>query len=71
VTMLMGILLIAPVSQGRIEITPFGGQQGGGEFEDFTTDVELELKEDSVYGVMVGFGQDMSNTQLELYFSHQ
>jgi hypothetical protein len=71
VTTLLVVLLVAPVSQGRIEITPFGGHQGGGEFEDYNTDSELEIKEDSVYGVMVGLGAETGDAQLELYFSRQ
>ncbi len=71
VTMLLVIFSMAPMSQGRIEITPFGGHQGGGEFDDFTTGAELELKEDSVVGLILGFGPIETNTQLEFYFSRQ
>ena len=71
VTMLLVIFSMASVSQGRIEITPFGGHQGGGEFDDFTTGAELELKEDSVVGLMLGIGEEGANTQLEFYFSRQ
>ena len=71
VMMWLLILVMAPASQGRIEITPFGGHQSGGEFEDYNSDSALEIKNDSVYGVTVGFGQEESISQLELYFSHQ
>jgi hypothetical protein len=71
VTMLLLILAVAPASQGRIEITPFGGHQSGGEFEDYNRNSDLEIKNDSVYGAIVGFGQEESLSQLELYFSHQ
>jgi hypothetical protein len=71
VTMWLLILAVAPASQGRIEITPFGGHQGGGEFDDYGSEPEVEIEDDSVYGVAVGFGHELGHSQLELYFSRQ
>ena len=70
-TVCLLILVVASAGQARIEITPFGGHQGGGEFDDHGSDPELEIQDDSVYGAMLGFGRDESPSQLELYFSRQ
>jgi len=71
VTMLLLILAVAPTSEGRIEITPFGGHQGGGEFDEHDSEPELEIEDDSVFGVAVGYGRELGLSQLELYFSRQ
>lgn len=71
VAVLLSVLAVAPVTQGRMEITPFGGYQSGGDFEDYSNDSEVELNGDSVYGLAVGFGREESISQLELYFSRQ
>ena len=70
-TVLIGFLCLVSTSQARVELTPFTGYQFGGEVEDFTTGATLELKETSNFGFILGFGEEGSGTQTEVYFSRQ
>ena len=70
VTMWLLILAVAPASQGRIEITPFGGHQGGGEFDDYGSEPEVEIEDDSVYGVAVGFGHAVEGRAAVVGYAH-
>jgi hypothetical protein len=60
----------APAQQYGVELTPFGGFQFGGRFENSSTGEKFELDEDFSYGLMVDVDLDRY-TQLELYWSRQ
>lgn len=71
IIVLLMILFLVSTSQGRVEITPFTGYQMGGEVEDFVTGAKLDFKDASSYGFILGFGEEGSGTQTEVYFSRQ
>lgn len=60
----------ALAEQYGVEITPFGGYQFGGDFDDIETGADLELDETSAYGLMVDVDLDWER-QVEVYFSRQ
>lgn len=70
-TVLLSVLCLVSTSQARVELTPFTGYQFGGEVEDFTTGATLKFKETSNFGFILGFGEEGSGIQTEVYFSRQ
>ena len=57
-------------SETRFEITPFAGYRVGGEFSDTETDVDLDVRESSAWGLIVN-GKVQANTEWEVLFSRQ
>lgn len=54
-----------------IEITPFFGLIAGGEFEEPTSGGELDIEEDTSYGIFVNVMADVPERQYELLYAKQ
>jgi opacity protein-like surface antigen len=70
------LVLLAPAawgqanSQGRFEITPYGGYRFGGTLNDTETGAEAELVDNSAFGLILNL-RESANTQWELIASRQ
>jgi opacity protein-like surface antigen len=53
-----------------VEITPFLGYRGGGEFIDETSDTKYDIASSDIYGLLISFPATQGKTY-ELYYSHQ
>ena len=72
--LIMGSSAIAAESAGqknyRFQVTPFAGYRVGGTFEDELTEAELDLDEDSSFGLVLNM-RESANTEWEVAYSHQ
>jgi opacity protein-like surface antigen len=76
VFLIAGITMASPIGAAGVEITPFAGYTGGGDFTNVNTGQSLSFDETSSYGILLGFKQATDPKQpgtawLELYLSKQ
>jgi opacity protein-like surface antigen len=76
VLLIAGIAMASPAGAAGVEITPFAGYTGGGDFTNVNTGQSLSFDETSSYGILLGFKQAPDPKQpgtawLELYLSRQ
>jgi len=57
VLLIAGITMASPVGAAGVEITPFAGYTGGGDFTNATTGKSLSFQDTSSYGIMLDFKQ--------------
>lgn len=77
ITLALAALICAAAASAQVrdrtfEISPYGGYQFGGEFENGSTDLfdfDVQTDDDFSYGVRLGYNVS-SNFQLELQLSH-
>jgi opacity protein-like surface antigen len=76
VMLMAGMVMVSPAQAAGVELTPFIGYTGGGDFTNTVTGQSLSLDETSSYGIILGFKQAPDPKQpgtawLELYLSRQ
>ncbi len=62
--------LVSPSVQAETEMTLFTGYRGGGDFEEATTGIPLNIEDGQSYAITIDARQT-ANTWMQLLYSHQ